>query len=581
MLNPSEFVKDTRIAFKGKWADSFISSILSSILSSTLIIYYTVLFTIVLLPFTLINPWESEYDAYRNLIRFFKHFRFSYIGVHELLLFLLFILLICIHCIIQNQFNLIRIKINLDLAKDQNNTISQLTEKFKSLLNPSVLFVSFSSKSNFHKALIPTFTGILQMLIVSIGSMLLVIPGVIISLGLALVPFLQIDNPNARPIALMKKSWSLMINKKTQIFMVFVYSLPLLLIGIITCGIGFIWVLPFLNFLLARYYLSIDEDKTISEDKCIFIKKESAVQLDLANQEKNKKLINFGLILIPLLAFLCMPNYISIVLSIVSIVLMKIKSTKSLLIYFAPLFIVLSTMVLIVGGPIGHYFSVYSQFDGNEDFYITLFNVIVTNCLVIYILFVYFNCLALIFGNHTSEKDILIDHKVFKYFNYFICIMAILSISFGVIGNLEKTKSPKVEETSNSQNANEIDESNHAEIIENPISTGENNISKNVIKSVNDLTNYGEFLSSTNGVEENLYFTNLAEGDLLIEYSSNNGKRKTLGLERENNTNEITGIYFTNKPNEIYKITDIDQNNIKFNLISPDGTSQEFIAIEH
>ena len=581
MLNPSEFVKETRIAFKGKWADSLIASILSNILASTLVIYYSVLFTIVLLPFTLINHNESEYDAYRDIIRFFKHFRFSYIGVHELLLFLLFILLICIHCIIQNQFNLIRIKINLDLAKDQNNTISQLTEKFKSLLNPSVLFVSFSSKSNFHKALIPTFTGILQMLIVSIGSMLLVIPGVIISLGLALVPFLQIDNPNARPIALMKKSWSLMINKKTQIFMILIYSIPLILIGIITCGIGFIWVLPFLNFLMARYYLSIDEDKTISKDKCIIIGKENTDQLDLSKQEKNKKIMNFVLILIPLLAFLCMPKYISLVLSIVSIVLMKIKSTKSMLISFAPIFVLLSTLVFIVGGPIGYFFSDYSLFDGDEDFYFMLFNVIVTSGLVIYILFVYFKFLALIFGNFISEKDILIDHKVFKYFNYFICIMAILSISFGVIGKLEKTKSSNVQETSNSQNANEIDESNHPELIENPTSSSENNINKNEIKSVNDLTNYGEYLSSTNGVKENLYFTNLANGELLIEYSSNNGKRKKLGLERENNTNEITGIYFTNKPNEIYKITDIDQNNIKFNLISPDGTSQEFIAIEH
>ena len=363
--------------------------------------------------------------------------------------------------------------------------------------------------------------------------------------------------------------------------MILIYSIPLILIGIITCGIGFIWVLPFLNFLMARYYLSIDEDKTISKDKCIIIGKENTDQLDLSKQEKNKKIMNFVLILIPLLAFLCMPKYISLVLSIVSIVLMKIKSTKSMLISFAPIFVLLSTLVFIVGGPIGYYFSDYSLFDGDEDFYFMLFNVIVTSGLVIYILFVYFKFLALIFGNFISEKDILIDHKVFKYFNYFICIMAILSISFGVIGKLEKTKSSNVEETSNSQNANEIDESNHAEIIENPISTGENNISKNEIKSVNDLTNYGEFLSSTNGVKENLYFTNLANGELLIEYSSNNGKRKKLGLERENNTNEITGIYFTNKPNEIYKITDIDQNNIKFNLISPDGTSQEFIAIEH
>ena len=76
MLNPSEFVKETRIAFKGKWADSLIASILSNILASTLVIYYSVLFTIVLLPFTLINHNESEYDAYRDIIRFFKHFRF-------------------------------------------------------------------------------------------------------------------------------------------------------------------------------------------------------------------------------------------------------------------------------------------------------------------------------------------------------------------------------------------------------------------------------------------------------------------------------------------------------------------------
>ena len=101
------------------------------------------------------------------------------------------------------------------------------------------------------------------------------------------------------------------------------------------------------------------------------------------------------------------------------------------------------------------------------------------------------------------------------------------------------------------------------------------------MKSINDLINYGEFVSNSNGAKENLYFTNIANGELLIEYTSNNGKRKKLGLKKQNGTNEIEGIYFMSNPNEIYKITEIEQNNTKFKLISPDGTCQEFMAIEH
>jgi len=89
-----------------------------------------------------------------------------------------------------------------------------------------------------------------------------------------------------------------------------------------------------------------------------------------------------------------------------------------------------------------------------------------------------------------------------------------------------------------------------------------------------NLCNYGEYTSNAEGVEEHLYFTQDEYDNLIIYYSTPNKGKVKLGF-----SNNI--IYFKNNPNKKYKIVNIGENNVSFDLINPDGSTQEYRAIEH
>jgi hypothetical protein len=100
-------------------------------------------------------------------------------------------------------------------------------------------------------------------------------------------------------------------------------------------------------------------------------------------------------------------------------------------------------------------------------------------------------------------------------------------------------------------------------------STSEEAVSKTIL----DLCNYGEFVSSTNGVAETMEFNKDENGQLIIDYITTRGKQK-LGY-REN------FVYFLTNPDKMYEIINIRDDNTSFQLVNPDGTIQNYNAIEH
>ena len=95
-------------------------------------------------------------------------------------------------------------------------------------------------------------------------------------------------------------------------------------------------------------------------------------------------------------------------------------------------------------------------------------------------------------------------------------------------------------------------------------------------KSKTDLVNYGEYYSNENGVTEKLFFKfNLDNGNFEVHYSTNPKKNIKLGVKNES-------VFFINKPNELYEIKEIAQDNSKFILFSvKDQKKQVFHAVEH
>lgn len=104
------------------------------------------------------------------------------------------------------------------------------------------------------------------------------------------------------------------------------------------------------------------------------------------------------------------------------------------------------------------------------------------------------------------------------------------------------------------------------------VAVNENSSSNNI--EIFNLCNYGEYTSNAEGIEEHLYFTQDEYDNLIIYYSTPNKGKVKLGST--GNT-----IYFTNNPNKKYRIVNISEENTTFDLINPDGSTQEYRAIEH
>ncbi|WDF82525.1 DUF975 family protein [Lacticaseibacillus pabuli] len=101
-------------------------------------------------------------------------------------------------------------------------------------------------------------TQILVNLATSIGFMLLIIPGVLLSFGLMLTTFVLYDTRERQPrVDLFKVLADAYRITRGHKFDLFVLGLSFFwwdLLGVITAGIGFIWIYPYIQLTTAAYY---------------------------------------------------------------------------------------------------------------------------------------------------------------------------------------------------------------------------------------------------------------------------------------------------------------------------------------
>lgn len=73
--------------------------------------------------------------------------------------------------------------------------------------------------------------------------------------------YLMLDFPQYSPSEIFKKSFSIMKGSKGRLFYISLSFLPLFLLGICSCCIGFLWVLPYLQAVHANFYLDLIKKK--------------------------------------------------------------------------------------------------------------------------------------------------------------------------------------------------------------------------------------------------------------------------------------------------------------------------------
>jgi len=97
--------------------------------------------------------------------------------------------------------------------------------------------------------------GILVGLGVGFACLLLLVPGIILALGWSMTFMILADIPNIGAIDAMKRSWQMTNGHKWDLFVLMLKFFLLSLACLFTLGIGFLFLGPYYQTTIAKYYL--------------------------------------------------------------------------------------------------------------------------------------------------------------------------------------------------------------------------------------------------------------------------------------------------------------------------------------
>ena len=101
----------------------------------------------------------------------------------------------------------------------------------------------------------------MMVVIISIGFILLVIPGIIATLMFSQVLYIIAEDNKIDPYNALVKSKKMMEGNKWKLFKILLRILLLAIVCILTLGIGFIWLAPYQNAVYSKFYKVVKEGK--------------------------------------------------------------------------------------------------------------------------------------------------------------------------------------------------------------------------------------------------------------------------------------------------------------------------------
>lgn len=103
-------------------------------------------------------------------------------------------------------------------------------------------------------------TSLLVALVVCLGYIALIIPGIILSFAYSMYTLIYIDNPEIGIIESMKKSRLMMKGHKWEYFCLMISFLGWMILSVFTCGLLLFWLLPYIGVTTILFYDSIREE---------------------------------------------------------------------------------------------------------------------------------------------------------------------------------------------------------------------------------------------------------------------------------------------------------------------------------
>ena len=106
----------------------------------------------------------------------------------------------------------------------------------------------------------PLAVTILLTVIIGVGLILLIIPGIILGLTYSQLYYILAEDPSIGVLEAFKKSEKMMKGKKGQLFMLTLRAMLYFLLGIFTLFIWWIWLIPRYSVAFAGFYEELKKD---------------------------------------------------------------------------------------------------------------------------------------------------------------------------------------------------------------------------------------------------------------------------------------------------------------------------------
>ena len=100
---------------------------------------------------------------------------------------------------------------------------------------------------------------LLMLLFIFLWMLLLIIPGIIAALSYSMTFYILADDPSISPMDAIDKSKAMMKGNKWKYFLLNLRFLGWALLCLLTFGIGFLWLMPYIQVSIAKFYDDIKE----------------------------------------------------------------------------------------------------------------------------------------------------------------------------------------------------------------------------------------------------------------------------------------------------------------------------------
>lgn len=239
MMYAANFKQKAREALRGNWGRAVGTGLVASLLGAGITAAKSVGS----------SAGNSSYDSISDLNGIIpEEFQFGYLLLLSILSFTAIVFTL-VHFIVGGAATLGYAKFNLNLVDAKPASFADL----------------FSEFYRFGAAFM---MQLLRTMYTFFWTLLFVIPGIYASYGYAMTPYIMLEQPELTPNEAITKSKELMHGNRWRLFCLEISFIGwILLAALLTCGIGMLWVTPYMEAATAAFYREICEEKYGKEQK--------------------------------------------------------------------------------------------------------------------------------------------------------------------------------------------------------------------------------------------------------------------------------------------------------------------------